>query len=1209
MAALFVVLITLMSTNIFGQTTDLVKFTFNGLPGGANLFGASPFTPATTATNLTVVGLTRGSGLGTAGTAGQNAWGGSAANLASTQVAATTSNNVVTFSLTANAGYKLSLTQIPAYNIRRSSTGFTTGIWQYSINGGTFTDIGSSITWGATTTSSGNAQSAITFTNISALQNVAAGNIITLRVVLWGASGTGTWYFNQPTAGVNDLIVKGTVDIASVAPTPTCVANITASGPTTFCQGANVTLTANSGSSYLWSNGATTQSISATTAGSYTVRVIDAAGTCTNTSSATEVTVNALPTASFSANGSTTFCQGDNVTLTANTGSSYLWSNGATTQSISATTAGTYSVIVTNANGCSANSSLQSIVVNSLPAASVSANGSTSLCNGGNVILTANSANSYLWSNGATDQSISVNTAGSYSVQVTDANGCSNNSAAQDVVVYSSPNLNISATNTLLCLGQSVTLNANILAKDLIISEYVEGSSNNKYLEIYNGTGASVNLSDYRYQAFHNGATSPSFNVQLTGTLLNGASIVYSNSGAAIYSGQNTSLGISLSYNGNDAFGLYKISTSSFVDIFGVIGQDPGTAWTNGIYTTKDKTLRRKLTVHSGVTVNPSNGFSTLAAEWDIYNTDDVSGLSSHSINDVNYTWSNNSTNNSITETPTVNSVYSIIGTDLNGCTSTSSITINVTNIAASSSASSILCNGGTAVVSVSANGGTGVYAGTGDNNVSAGSYNYAVTDANGCSANTTIVVSEPTAININVTATNLTCNAVNSTVTISASNGTAPYIGTGTFVRPAGTYSYTITDANGCSVTQSYTINQPDVITLSSSSPTIACHGGNTTLTLTANAGNGPYTYIMNGNQNDDDDDDDDDHDGNHNDDEDDDDDDDHDGNTTILSNNSGLFNVTAGTYQFTVIDANGCSATITITVTAPPALLTSVSKSTILCNGGTSNVVVTASGGTPPYNGTGTFIRTAGNYNFTVTDANGCSVVKSITITQPSALVVNAGVDQIVYTGYQNCKTLKATKTGGTGSVNYVWSNGVTNANNTVCPTNAASYTVTATDSKGCVATDVVNVCAVNVVCSAGNSNVQKVEICHQGNTLCVSVNAVAAHLAHGCSLGSCAEANACNNLSSRMVINESTSDETVMSEIKLFPNPAKDNLMITLSNIEEMGSVSYSIINAIGQEVYTGTLNSTETTINISTLNSGMYYFKTITQTTKPIIFIVQ
>ena len=124
MAKLFVILIALMNTNIIGQT-DLVKFSFNGL----SAYGPSPLTPSVTAANVTAVGLTRGSGLGTSGTAGLNAWGGSAANTAATQAAATSSNNVVTFSLTANTGYKLSLTQILAYNIRRSGTGFSTGIW------------------------------------------------------------------------------------------------------------------------------------------------------------------------------------------------------------------------------------------------------------------------------------------------------------------------------------------------------------------------------------------------------------------------------------------------------------------------------------------------------------------------------------------------------------------------------------------------------------------------------------------------------------------------------------------------------------------------------------------------------------------------------------------------------------------------------------------------------------------------------------------------------------------------------------------------------------------------------------------------------------------------------------------------------------------------------------------------------------------------
>ena len=195
----------------YGQT-NVVKFDLSTLPGGTNLFGASPLTPTTSDANITIVGLTRGSGMTTTGTAASKAWGGLSGNTSSTQTTGISSNNTATFSITPKVGYKVSLTQIPAYNIRRSSTGFTTGIWQYSVNGSAYTDIGTAITWGNTTTSAGNAQAAISLSGITALQNVAAGITITLRVVLWSASATGgAWYFNDQTSGTTDLIVTGTV--------------------------------------------------------------------------------------------------------------------------------------------------------------------------------------------------------------------------------------------------------------------------------------------------------------------------------------------------------------------------------------------------------------------------------------------------------------------------------------------------------------------------------------------------------------------------------------------------------------------------------------------------------------------------------------------------------------------------------------------------------------------------------------------------------------------------------------------------------------------------------------------------------------------------------------------------------------------------------------------------------------------------------------
>lgn len=185
---------------------------FDPLTGGTDNFGPSPFTPTSSNSNAIIGGLTRGSGVAVTGAAAGNAWGGAAWETSASSATAITNNEFVTFTVTANANYLVSLSSISAYNIRRSSTGPATGLWQYQINGGSFVGIGSEITWGVNTTSAGNAQSAIDLSGISALQNIPNGTVVTFRIVNYNSSGTGTWYLNDP-AGTpgDDFIVNGYV--------------------------------------------------------------------------------------------------------------------------------------------------------------------------------------------------------------------------------------------------------------------------------------------------------------------------------------------------------------------------------------------------------------------------------------------------------------------------------------------------------------------------------------------------------------------------------------------------------------------------------------------------------------------------------------------------------------------------------------------------------------------------------------------------------------------------------------------------------------------------------------------------------------------------------------------------------------------------------------------------------------------------------------
>lgn len=184
-------------------------------------------------------------------------------------------------------------------------------------------------------------------------------------------------------------------------------------------------------------------------------------------------------------------------------------------------------------------------------------------------------------------------------------------------------------TNYQLDLSTSPTFGTGTRATDLFFSEYVEGSSNNKYIEIYNGTGNTVDLSNYKLSYYANGGATASIEVQLTGALLDGQTKVYKNASATVYAGtaENNS---AVNFNGDDALALIKISTGAYVDIIGSIGFDPGSAWTSGSFSTLDKTLRRKATVTSGLTTNPATSFPTLSTEWEVSATDDVTNLGSH---------------------------------------------------------------------------------------------------------------------------------------------------------------------------------------------------------------------------------------------------------------------------------------------------------------------------------------------------------------------------------------------------------------------------------------------------------------------------------------------------------------------------------------------------------------------------------------------------
>jgi hypothetical protein len=178
---------------------------------GLSSYGPSPWAPTTLAANISVVGLTRGAGVGVSGTAAGSTWGGSAWQGQTDLESATAVEAFVTFSFTPAAGFKASLTSVGPYNLRRPSTGPQKSQWQYRVGDGEFVNLGDELSL-TSTASGGNNFTGIDLSVIEDLQDIPPGVTVEFRIVNFGASGTGPWYLNNRSTAGEDLVFNGVIE-------------------------------------------------------------------------------------------------------------------------------------------------------------------------------------------------------------------------------------------------------------------------------------------------------------------------------------------------------------------------------------------------------------------------------------------------------------------------------------------------------------------------------------------------------------------------------------------------------------------------------------------------------------------------------------------------------------------------------------------------------------------------------------------------------------------------------------------------------------------------------------------------------------------------------------------------------------------------------------------------------------------------------------
>ncbi len=394
---------------------------------------------------------------------------------------------------------------------------------------------------------------------------------------------------------------------------------------------------------------------------------------------------------------------------------------------------------------------------------------------------------------------------------------------------------------------------------------------------------------------------------------------------------------------------------------------------------------------------------------------------------------------------------YNLVVTDASGCVGSSAITITQPTAALTAvlSATNVTCNGfNNGIANVVASGGTTGYTynwlptggtGTTANALTATIYSVTITDTKNCTATNTVVITQPNVLTAIVTSSNISCNGLNNGVAqVIASGGTVVYSynwlpsgGTNSITTPnltAGNYSVVVTDASGCTKTNTTTVTQPIPITNTITTNNVMCFGQTSgSVSVTASGGVGGYSYNW----------------------------------QPIVSNNANVTNIGAGAYTVVVTDANGCTKQSVITITQPQQLNIGNLNNQGICLGQTATLVANVSGGSPAYtvnwqpinsNGTSIFVSptVTTNYLVTATDNNGCVSLPAL-ITVSVAPSVSLSVNNSVSVCYEALTTLTTVASGGNGNYQYSW----LPSNNTLSSltfTAASNQQFTVSVSDGC-------------------------------------------------------------------------------------------------------------------------------------------------------------